>query len=172
MQAIAVLIVVLLMGCLIGAAGSWLRYGKYTRVQADERWEESPLSPQNNDQRLPELLGMTSEQEAQFEDVMKESLQELDAMSREQRLRIDAVIAEANKKIRSILNDEQKTRLEKSLEDVNRRREYGSRGERGAGSPSPSPKRGSESASPKSPSSKSASPKSPSPKNGRNQNGR
>jgi len=149
LRAIAVLITVLLLGCLIGAAGSWLRYGKYTRVQADERQEELPVLTQHNEQRLPELLGMTSEQEAQFEDVMKESRQELDAMSREQRLKIDAVIADANRKIRSILNDEQKTRLEKSLEDVNRRREHGSRGERGFGSPSPSPKRGSESPSPK-----------------------
>ena len=141
-QAIAVLAAVLLLGCLIGATGSWLRYGKRMNVQADERREEASPLPKNGEQRLPELLGMTSEQKIRFEDVMKESREELDVLSREQQLKIDAVIAEANRKISSILNDEQKTKLETSLKDVNRRRENVSRGERGSGSPSQPPKRG------------------------------
>ena len=140
-QAIAVLVAVLLLGCLIGATGSWLRYGKRMNVQADERREEALSLSQRGERQLPELLGMTSEQKVRFEDVMKESREELDVLSREQQLKIDAVIAEANKKIHSILNDEQKTKLETSLKDVNRRREHGSRGSRGAGSPSQSPKR-------------------------------
>ena len=139
-QAIAVLIAVLLLGCFIGAAGLWLRYGKYSGVRADERNEESTFLPRNQEQRLPKLLRMTPRQEILFEDIMKESRQELDALSREQQLKINAVIAGTNEKIRSMLNDDQKTRLETSLKDVNARRKYGYRGERGNGSPSPSPK--------------------------------
>jgi Spy/CpxP family protein refolding chaperone len=137
MRAIAVLVAVLFLGCFIGATGSWLRYGKNTNVQAAEKQETLQLLPQRQEQRLPELIGMTPDQKAQFEDVMRESRQELDSLSREQRLKIDTVIMEANKKIRSILDGEQKTKLETFLEDVDRRREHGSRGERGSGSQSP-----------------------------------
>ena len=132
MRAIAVLIAVLLLGCLIGAAGSWLRYGKYGNVRADEKQEDSPLMSGRYEQRLPELLGMTSEQKARFEDIMKGSRRELDALSREQRLKINAVIEQANKEILSILENEQKAKLETFLNDVNRRRDRGSRGERGS----------------------------------------
>jgi len=139
-QAIAVLTAVLLLGCLIGATGSWFRYGQRVNVQAYERHEDAlPLSPQG-EQHLSEQLGMTMEQKIQFEYAMKESREELDVLSREQQLKIDAVIAEANKKIRSILNDEQKIKLEKSLKEVNGVHRQGSRGERGSGSPLQSPK--------------------------------
>ena len=139
-QAIAVLVAVLLLGCLIGSAGSWLRYGKRMNVRANEKSEGSQLLSQHGEQHLSELLEMTSEQRIRYEDVMKESRDELDNLSREQRLKIDAVIAEANKKIQSILNAEQKTKLERSLQEINRGRERGSRGKRGSGSSSPSPK--------------------------------
>ena len=141
-QAIAILVAVLLLGCLIGSAGSWLRYGKRMNVQANEKREDAPLLPQNNEQHLSELLEMTSEQRVRYENVMKESRDELDILSREQQMKIDAVIAEANKKIQSILNAEQKTKLERSLQEINRGRERDSRGERGSGSSSPPPKRG------------------------------
>jgi Spy/CpxP family protein refolding chaperone len=140
MRAIAVLIPVLFLGCLIGAAGSWLRYGKHMGVQAGERRGNPSLPSQHQEQQLSELLEMTSEQKARFEDIMKESRQELDVLSREQQLKIGAVIAQANEKILAILNDEQKTKLENSLEEANRRHEHGSRGERGSGSQFPSPK--------------------------------
>ena len=154
-QAIAVLITFLLLGCLIGAVGSWFRYWK--GIQANEKpakltfsssqqeqWlpEQQSLQQRLPEQRLPELLGMTQEQKVMFEEIMRESRRELDAMSREQQLKINAVIAGANEKIRSILNDEQKTRLEMSLKDVNRRRRQGARDGRGNGLSSPSPKGG------------------------------
>jgi hypothetical protein len=140
-QAIAVLIAVLLLGCLIGAAGSWFRYRKYANVQAAAKNENLQLLPQYQEQRLPEMIGMTPEQKARFEDVMKESRQELAVLSKEQRLKINTVVIEANKKINSILDDEQKIKLETYLKDVNRRRERGFHGERGSDVPSPSPKR-------------------------------
>ena len=148
-QAIAVLVAVLLLGCLIGVTGSWLRYGKYMETRAAERRGGPTFPPRYQDQRLPdqrlpeqrlpELLRMTPEQKILFEDIMRESRQELDAMSREQQLKINTVVAGTNEKIRSILNDEQKIKLETSLNDVNGRRK---RGVRGAGSPDPSPKGG------------------------------
>ena len=143
-QAIAVLVAVLLLGCLIGVTGSWLRYGKYMETRATERRGGPTFPPRYQEQRLPEqrlpeLLRMTPEQKVLFEDIMRESRQELDAMSMEQQLKINTVIAGTNEKIRSILNDEQKTKLETSLNDVNGRRK---RGVRGAGSPDPSPKGG------------------------------
>ena len=140
MKAIAALAAVLFLGCLIGVTGSRFLYGKRMNVQPYERSNDVlPLSP-HGEQHLLEQIGMSPEQKVQFEDIMKESREELDVLSREQQSKINAVIAEANKKIHSILNDEQKTKLEMSLKDVNKRREHGSRGGRGSGSPSPPPK--------------------------------
>jgi hypothetical protein len=139
MRAIAVLITVLFLGCLIGAAGSWLRYGNYGNIrQVDGRQGDSSALPRRYyEQRLSELLELTPEQKARFENVMKKSRQELDALSKEQRLKIGTVIEETNKEIYSILNAEQEAKLEAFLNDINsrRERERGTRGERGSGLP-------------------------------------
>jgi len=127
-RAIAVLVAVFILGCLVGAAGSWLRYAKYggaaTRVA-----EGGPPPPRQ--ERLPELLDMSSEQEARFEEIMAESRQRLDALRLEQRPKIDAVIEETNQKFHAILDEGQKAKLEAFLADLDRQR--GREGRRGPG---------------------------------------
>ncbi|MDR0843538.1 MAG: periplasmic heavy metal sensor [Acidobacteriota bacterium] len=143
-RAIAVLLAVLVLGCLVGAAGSWFHYVKHGDAQVDEVDKRRGGPPPQRRERLPQLLGMTSEQETQFEKIMDESRQQLDALRVEQRPKIDAVIEETNRKIQTILNDEQKMKLAAFLADVERERgregHGGPRDGRGFGPPPPPPR--------------------------------
>lgn len=131
-RAIAVLVAVLALGCLIGAAGTWIRYGR--RAAGSTPASLGAPQPPPPRVRLPELLDMSSEQESRFEAIMAESRQRLDALRLEQRSKIDAVIDETNKKIHGILDDAQKAKLDAFLVDVEKRRGGEGRGEgRGAG---------------------------------------
>jgi Spy/CpxP family protein refolding chaperone len=142
-RAIAVLLAVLVLGCLIGAAGFWSHYAKHGDAQVDEMDKRRGGPPPQRRERLPQLLGMTSEQETRFEEIMDESRQQLDALRMEQRPKIDAVIEETNRKIQTILNDEQKMKLDAFLADVERERGRdghgggGPRDGRGFGPPPP-----------------------------------
>ena len=149
-RAITVLIAVLILGCLIGAVGSRIYYAKYDRATTDAVRGDFPF-PQPRRERLPELLEMSSEQEARFEEIMAESRERLDALGKEQLPKIGTVIEETNEEIQSLLSDEQKAKLKAFLTDVERQRnerqrdqgprgprgDRGPRGERGFGPPPP-----------------------------------
>jgi Spy/CpxP family protein refolding chaperone len=115
-RAIAVLISVFLLGCILGSAGSYFYFKKYSKLPMMAR--EGGPPPPHGQRRWPELLQMTPEQDARFNEIMRESRQRLDALSIEQGQKIRSVLAETNQKISSILDDKQRKKFEELLKEI------------------------------------------------------
>jgi Spy/CpxP family protein refolding chaperone len=114
-RALAVLVAVLLVGCIAGAAGSYY-YLKQDVETRRSRREEGPPFPQGR-QRLPELLQLTPEQDARFREIMMGSRKQLEALRAEQIPKIDAIRAETNRQFSDILNPEQQKKFEAFLRE-------------------------------------------------------
>jgi hypothetical protein len=130
-----VLIAVFILGCLLGAAGSYFGIKKYTKHQTATR-DYGPPPPHGRPQ-LFELLEMTKEQTVRFGEIMKESRRHLDALQMEQRPKIEAVLEETNRKIASILNEKQQKKYQEFLKDLRRWRSREPRGGRFGPPPNP-----------------------------------
>jgi Spy/CpxP family protein refolding chaperone len=126
-RALAVLITVFLLGCLLGFAGSYYWFGKTVEHGAAGR-ENSPPRIQEPP-RLSELLKLTPEQDQRFHEIMAEAREQLDALRFEQdemreALRakqgpkIERIWAETNHKFSAILDEEQKKKFEDFLKDM------------------------------------------------------
>lgn len=138
MRALIVLIAVFVLGCFLGATGSYFWFAKYAKSPIAAR-ENGPPPPHGRP-RLPELLEMTHDQESQVGEIMKESRRQLDALQTEQRPKIEAVLEATNRKISSILDEKQKAKYKTFLEELNKWR---SREPHGGGrfGPPPDPSR-------------------------------
>jgi len=134
-RACIVLIAVFILGCLLGAAGSYLGVKKYSKHQAAARDYGPP--PPHGRPRLPELLEMTHDQEVRFGEIMKESRRRLDALRMEQRPKIEAIIEETNQKISSILNEKQQKKYQEFLNDLKKWRSKEPHGSRFGPPPGP-----------------------------------
>lgn len=134
-RALALLIAVFLLGCIIGAAGSYF----WTRKLMPPPF---PMSRDMNPQRiqgrprLPELLKLTPDQEARRKEIMAESRRQLDALRANQIAQIEAIRMETNKKLSAILNEEQRKKFSAFLKEIEDRRMRSPRG-RGFGPPPP-----------------------------------
>lgn len=124
-RALAVLIAVFLLGCILGSAGSylWLRNPVGPPTRAIRNLPPGPGGPGGH-QRFSELLQLTPEQESRFREIMAESRRQLDALRTEQVPKLEAIRAETNRKLMSVLNEEQKKKFAAFL------KEMGDRGER------------------------------------------
>jgi len=132
-RALAVLIAVFLVGCIVGAAGSyyWLK-----KDYAPRNWRraEGPPPPQGRQRFRPDLQ-LTQEQDARFREIMTEYYKQLEALRaeqapklealrKEQSPKIDAIRAETNRKLEAILDPEQKKKFDaflKEMENMRRR---------------------------------------------------
>ncbi len=125
-RALAVLIAVFLVGCIIGSAGSyyWLRRSQVsqTRNRVDMR------PPFAERQRLTELLKLTPDQEKRFQEIMAESRRQLNAIRIEQAPKIEAIRSETNRKLSSILNEEQQKQFNAFRKEMEIRRGRSSHG--------------------------------------------
>jgi len=160
-RALAVLIAVFLLGCIVGAGGSylWLRSSRSTERRAMQGFPPGPpQGGRQSRQRMRELLQLTPEQEEKFGEIMAESRKQMDAVRAqdqpkieaifsEQQPKIQAIFAETNRKLMSVLNQDQQKKFEALWKEMSKRRgrsPYGGRngernGGRGMGPPPPQP---------------------------------
>ncbi len=131
-RALAVLIAVFVLGCVLGSAGSymWLRHSEPPSAR---NMRSFPAGSGPGRQRLPELLQMTPEQENQFREIMAESRKKLESLRTEQEPKIEAIRAETNRELLSVLNPDQQKKFDgflKEMEQFRRRppRERNGRG--------------------------------------------
>jgi Spy/CpxP family protein refolding chaperone len=147
-RALAVLIAVFLLGCIVGSAGSymWLRNSPDPEQRAMRDF--SPGSPLGG-RRMAEFLKLTQEQESRYQEIMTESFRQLEPLRskqeplnrqlndlrREQEPQVQAIISETNRRIMSILNEEQQKQFSSFLKDMGNSRRHPPHGGRGMGPP-------------------------------------
>ena len=149
-RALAVLIAVFLVGCAAGASGSYYWLKKDSDSRNRHREEDSPgLQGRQRWMQFLQSLRLTSEQDAQFKEIMAESRKQveplwkqqepvlkqmdplrkqLDAMREEQFAKLDAIRTETNRKLSAILNPEQKKLFEAFVKEAESMRRYPPRG--------------------------------------------
>jgi Spy/CpxP family protein refolding chaperone len=135
-RALAVLISVFLLGCLAGSTGSyfWLKKSPdLSRRSPDYRdgaMKDGPM-PRPQPPDFKQILQLTPEQDVQFKETvaeyrrrMTEFRKNADAFHFEQDAKIQGILSEMDRKIYSILNDEQKKKFaswKKEFENTRRR---------------------------------------------------
>jgi Spy/CpxP family protein refolding chaperone len=159
-RALAVLIAVFLFGCIAGSSGSYYWLKKDTDSRNRHRDEGSPgLQGRQRWMQLLHSLKLTSQQDAQFKEIMAESRKQvdplwkqqepllkqmeplrkqLDAMRDSQFANLDAIRTETNRRLIAILNPEQKSLFEAFLKEAEEMRRRPPRG-RDFGPPPPPP---------------------------------
>jgi len=131
-RALTVLISVFLVGCVLGAAGSFFWSRRTLQVFREALPGNPAFQRGHGHQKLSDLLQLTPEQEARFRQIMAESRKNLEALQEEQKPRLEAIRSETNRKITAILNEEQRERFTAFLEET---RKYGTRLPRGPDMP-------------------------------------
>jgi len=152
-RALAVLIAVFLLGCVLGSAGSYMWFR--SRPVVEPRMTRGGQRGGSPMARLTELLKLTPEQDAKRREIMAESFKELnklraiqepkveplfhqlEELRKEQEPQIDALLSGTNRKIMAILNPEQQKKFADFLKDAENRRRRGPYGGRGMGPMSP-----------------------------------
>ena len=112
-NAIAVLIAVLLIGCLLGASGFWL-----WRARNSEMSNETGLEPYDRSLRIFSHLELTSEQENSLQSILEESRRQINDCRGEMQERMDVIRAQTNQKIGALLDDDQRKEFERLLREV------------------------------------------------------
>ena len=148
-RALAVLISVFLLGCIIGAGGSYFWFRNLS-VPARRAGQGPPPGSPAGHPRMEELLQLTKEQESQFGKIMEESRRKIDAVRAqdepkiralfsEQQPKIEAILADTNRKLMAILNEDQQKKFESLWQEMSKRRRGPPRGGRGMEPHPPSP---------------------------------
>ncbi|HEY2933544.1 MAG TPA: hypothetical protein VGK99_17525 [Acidobacteriota bacterium] len=117
-RALAVLLAVFLLGGIAGAGSFYLWLGPKVRANPDQTSRSERRHP-----KLSEELGLSKEQDVRFKEIMTQSRQQYELIRKEVSPRFQAVKAETDKKIRSILNDEQKVKFEAFLKRMDKEME-------------------------------------------------
>ncbi len=128
-RALAVLITVFLLGCIVGSAGFYYWFGK-SRGTPDVPVANGRGGPPQLPERpkLPEILQLTPEQEERFREIMLESRKQteplmIERQEMEHQLRakqgpkINEIWAETNRKFMALLNEEQKAKYDAFLKE-------------------------------------------------------
>ena len=142
-RALAVLISVFLLGCIIGSGGAylWLRKSQ-NHERRDFQGQDFRRGPGPGRQSFQAMLNLSDEQEKQFRQIMEDSSRQIQAVRQRYRPEIEGVFAKqwpqiqaimtaTNGKLMSILNEEQKKSFEsflKQAENRSRQNPFGGRG--------------------------------------------
>jgi Spy/CpxP family protein refolding chaperone len=113
-SALAVIVAVLLIGCLLGVAGyHFLGRGlqKHSAVSDTQR-------TQSHAGRLTGRLQLTKEQEAQLNAILEDSRRQINAGRTELESKLQDIRAKTNERIAAILNDEQKEKFKQLLSEA------------------------------------------------------
>jgi Spy/CpxP family protein refolding chaperone len=124
-RALAVMIALLLAGCLLGIAGH-----HFWEMRFRER-AAAPVAPQVQRQtdRLAKRLQLNAEQAAQLKAILDESRLRINAGRAEYDSKLEAIRAQTNEKIAAILNDEQRKRFQQLLSEADAHRRPADRGD-------------------------------------------
>jgi Spy/CpxP family protein refolding chaperone len=117
-RAVAVLIAVFLLGCLVGGAGFYF-WSPRVDVPGPGPFQFAGRPPRP----LNELLKLSPEQEVKFREIMGESRKKIDSAMSANAPRLEAIRAEMHRQVLAILNDEQKQKFEAFTAEFERRRE-------------------------------------------------
>ncbi len=124
-RALAVMIAILLAGCLLGIASLriWER-GFRGR-------DGSFLTPraQGQTERLAKRFRLSAEQEAQLKAILEDSRRQINNGRAELETKLETIRKQTNEKIAAILNDEQKEAFRKLLSEAEAHRGHSGRGE-------------------------------------------
>lgn len=116
-RALAVLIAVFLVGCIVGTAGSyfWFHWRQEPVIRTTENWRSRrPPEPL----RLHELLQLDAQQTARYREIMAEMRQELEQLRVEQAPKLEAIRSETNRKLVAILNEEQQKKFDNFVKEM------------------------------------------------------
>jgi Spy/CpxP family protein refolding chaperone len=103
-RALAAIIAVLLIGCLLGMAG----YHFWGRGLPKHSAISNTQQAQGHAGRLADRLQLTKEQKAQLNTILADSRRQIDAGRKELESKMQTIRAQTNEKIAAILNDEQR----------------------------------------------------------------
>jgi len=112
-RAVAVLIAVLLAGCVIGMAGLRLWEKRSEGGHGDSRGRMPEVET-----RFARTLQLSPEQQNQLKLILEESRHQIDATRAEMGQQFDKIRAATNAKIAAILSDEQKKKFEQLLKEA------------------------------------------------------
>ena len=124
-NAIAVLIAVLLIGCLLGASGFWLWRARDSGIS-----HETGLESYDRSLRIFGHLDLTSDQKNSLQSILEESRRQITDCQGEMQNRMDAIRTQTNRKIGAILDDDQRKEFERLLREAesHRGQDHGGRG--------------------------------------------
>lgn len=113
-RALAVILAVLLIGCLLGIGGyHYLGKGIQTRPAGS-----GTQRAQSHTGRLASRLQLTKEQEGQLNSILDDSKRQIDTGRAEWESKLQAIRAKTNERIAAILNNEQKMRFQQYLSEA------------------------------------------------------
>lgn len=128
-RALAVLIAVFLIGCIVGTTGTYVWF-KWNNVPEIPSAGGIPPKRAPERIRLSEFLELTPEQHQRFREIMAESREQVEALREEQAPKIGSIMSNTNRRLSAVLNEEQRKKFEKFIKDMEdaRRHAFGRRG--------------------------------------------
>jgi Spy/CpxP family protein refolding chaperone len=125
-RAFAVIVAVLLIGCVLGIAG----YHIYERRSQRNPTSTTTGHAPGHTGRLADRLQLTKEQEQQLNKILEESRQQIEIGRRELDSKLQAIRIKTNERIASILNEEQRKSFQQLLGETG---SHGSAGDQNRG---------------------------------------
>jgi len=116
-SALAVILAVLLIGCLLGIGGYHFigrGFQKHPTVSDTQR-------TQSHTERLASRLQLTKEQESQLHAILEDSRRQINAGRTELESKMQTIRAKVNERIAAILNDEQRRKFQQILSEAESR---------------------------------------------------
>jgi Spy/CpxP family protein refolding chaperone len=114
LRALAVILAVLLIGCLLGIGG----YHFLGRGLDNQAAVSDARRIQSHTGRLASRLQLTKEQEEQLKAILEDSRRQINTGRAEWESNMQAIRAKTNKKISAILNDEQRRMFQQYLNEA------------------------------------------------------
>ncbi len=112
-RAVAVIVAVLLIGCILGIAG----YRFYERGFGTKPAISAAGHVSGHAGRLTDRLQLTREQENQLSEILENSRRQIEDCRKESDSKLQEIRAKTNERIAAILNDEQKKKFQQIIID-------------------------------------------------------
>ena len=140
MRALAVLIAVFLVGCALGATGSyyWVSSTISTASSPVPRPQVQPMRDPGG-RRIAEILQLTPEQESRFKEIMADSRKQIEVIQSEELPKIQSAQAEMNRRISELLTEEQRKQFDDYMNSSRPDRRGGRRNSNNSTTPPTSP---------------------------------